>query len=159
MTASRRCTATTQSGRPCRAWAMHDTDPPRCAIHAGRAVGGAPPGNRNAVTHGYYTAPDLSGETCARPEDVPRIDLNRIILDLAAKQAQLSAMIDHCLQDINGHDLRDIARLMALHAQTASRLGRLLRDQDALSGNTADQLQEAINFALDELSEEWGVEL
>ena len=151
MTASRRCTATTHSGRPCRAWAMHHTNPPRCAIHAGRALGGAPPGNRNAVTHGYYTTPDLSGDL--------HIDLNRIILDLAAKQAQLSAMIDHCLQDINGHDLRDIARLMALHAQTASRLGRLLRDQDALSGNTADQLQEAIDFALDELSEEWGVEL
>jgi hypothetical protein len=122
---------------------MHGTDPPRCAIHAGRATGGAPPGNRNAVTHGFYTTPDLSGD--------PKIDLNRVILDLAAKQAQLSAMIDHCVQDINGHDLRDIARLMALHAQTASRLGRLLRDQEALSDNTTDILHE--------LSEEWGVEL
>jgi hypothetical protein len=31
---SRRCSATTNSGRPCRAWAIASTDPPLCAAHA-----------------------------------------------------------------------------------------------------------------------------
>jgi uncharacterized protein YjcR len=40
---------------------MYGTAPPLCVIHARCATGSAPPGNRNAVTHGYYTAPDVSG--------------------------------------------------------------------------------------------------
>ena len=46
------CSGTVNGGEPCSAYAMHDTDPPLCASHAGRA--GAPKGNTNAVTHGYY---------------------------------------------------------------------------------------------------------
>jgi len=53
---SRRCTARTQDGSPCRAWAVRGTEPPRCSAHAGRNVGaGAPAGNQNAKTHGAYS--------------------------------------------------------------------------------------------------------
>lgn len=51
----RRCSAVRADGEACRAWAMRDSQPALCAIHAGRNVGGgAPPGNRNAWRHGYY---------------------------------------------------------------------------------------------------------
>jgi hypothetical protein len=53
----RRCTSTTRSGRPCRAWAVRGTDPPAGAAHAGRNVGaGAPEANQNARTHGFYAS-------------------------------------------------------------------------------------------------------
>ena len=49
------CSHTTRAGRPCRAWAVHGTDPPACSAHAGRNVGaGARPGNQNARTHSFY---------------------------------------------------------------------------------------------------------
>ena len=52
---SRRCSHRTRSGARCRAWAVHGTDPPACSAHAGRNVGaGAPRGNQNARTHGFY---------------------------------------------------------------------------------------------------------
>lgn len=47
------CSAQTKAGKACKAWAIHGSNPPLCSAHAGRA--GAPPGNSNAVKHGYYS--------------------------------------------------------------------------------------------------------
>jgi hypothetical protein len=58
-----------------------------------------------------------------------------------------------------GVPLRELAHLLALHSQNAARLGRLLRDQRALSGEAADGLSNAITQALDELATEWGIDL
>jgi uncharacterized protein YjcR len=59
---SRKCSHTTNSGRPCKAWAVEGTDPPACSAHAGRNVGaGAPAGNQNRQAHGFY-APTLTEE-------------------------------------------------------------------------------------------------
>jgi len=48
----------------CRAWAIRDSDPPRCSAHTPGKVG-APPGNRNNFTHGFYASTlhpdDLAG--------------------------------------------------------------------------------------------------
>jgi hypothetical protein len=81
-----------------------------------------------------------------------------IILDLLAKQKRLSRLIDDCLAD-DHPPVQDLARLLAIHSQNAARLGRLLRDKHALSDRAADAMARAIDHALDELSEEWGLEL
>lgn len=47
------CSATTRAGKPCRAWSIHDSDPPLCSAHAGRA--GAPANNQNRYVHGFYS--------------------------------------------------------------------------------------------------------
>jgi hypothetical protein len=80
-----------------------------------------------------------------------------VIRDLAAKQQRLSEYIDRCLAG-DALSPSDMARLLALHGLNASRLGRLLRDQDAL-GVADDALTEIMNQVLDGLSAEWGVEL
>jgi hypothetical protein len=85
--------------------------------------------------------------------------INGIIGDLASKQAQLSALINRCLESAPEPDVGDLVRLLRIHGQNASRLGRLLRDRRALSGDAADGLLGAIAQALDELSTEWGVDL
>ena len=147
-----RCTALTARGTPCKAWAMADTDPPRCAAHGGsRKHPGAPEGNRNALKHGFYAQPQQ-----------PLTDIADIIADLAAKQAALSAHIDDALSDADDDTrphLVDLVKLFSLHGQNASRLGRLLRDQRALSGDAADGISGAIAQALDELSTELGTAL
>jgi glucans biosynthesis protein len=48
-----RCGARTRSGKPCRAPAVEGK--PRCRMHGGAAVSGAPRGNKNAQKHGFYT--------------------------------------------------------------------------------------------------------
>ncbi|MFW6097036.1 MAG: hypothetical protein ACOC9Z_03120, partial [Chloroflexota bacterium] len=41
----RKCGAQTRSGRPCRSWALPESEPPRCSVHGN----GAPPAERQCV--------------------------------------------------------------------------------------------------------------
>ena len=51
----RKCSAVCRNGRPCQAWALVDSEPALCSVHAGKNVGaGAPKGNKNAMKHGIY---------------------------------------------------------------------------------------------------------
>ena len=154
-TRGRRCTATCADGSPCRAWAVHGTEPPRCAPHGGgRAPVGAPLGNENARTHGFY----LQHDPPELPEDLSpdACTIDVVIEDLFRKQMRLSRYIDDRLDDLPPAEL---VRFCSLHAQTSSRLGKLLRDRDALTDDREDGMSRAIGQALSELGEEWGVDL
>jgi hypothetical protein len=147
---SQRCTATTSQGAPCRAWAVRGSDPPRCAPHGGGSCPvGAPADNDNARVHGYYAMPDKEPQS-----------IEEVIADLSQKQAALSGLIANGISNPNT-DLtkEDLVKIFAIHGQNASRLGKLLRDQRALSGEAADGIAAAIGRALDELSTELGVDL
>jgi hypothetical protein len=149
---SRRCTATSADGSPCRAWAVHGSDPPRCAPHGGgRAPACAPLGNQNARTHGFYatTRPPAGRE-------LRECTIECVIADLYDKQQSLSRYIDEKLDELSPANL---ARLLGIHAQSCSRLGRLLRDRDALTGGFSAEMDRIIEQTLTELGEEWGVEL
>jgi hypothetical protein len=84
------------------------------------------------------------------------LTIEEVIRDLAAQQAWLSNHIDNQRDELNTVNL---ARLLALHGQNASRLGRLLRDQRVLSGEAADSIAGAIDQAFDELSIIFGMQL
>jgi len=105
---------------------------------------GAQPRNSNARTHGGYAAPLK-----------PLITITEILADAQARQAQLSAYIEEAVAE--GLDTKSVVALFGLHAQNASRLGRLLRDQRALGGQAAEGLTAAIAAALDELGTEIGL--
>ena len=53
MLSSQRCGAKTRSGKPCMAPAVSERK--RCRMHGGSPGSGAPPGNNNALKHGWYT--------------------------------------------------------------------------------------------------------
>jgi len=134
--ASRRCSATTKAGDPCKAWAVHDSH--LCAAHSG--VVGAPQGNQNRRTHGFYVVP------------VKMDGIGDVADDLLRKQQQLSGYIDD--QMAEGLDSDEMIKLLSLLAQNASRLGRLLRDKRALDGESPDGLLEAISKIFDEVNTE-----
>lgn len=141
-----RCTGTTANGTPCKRWATPGSDPPRCAAHptvGEPAAAGAPKGNQNAVKHGYYKSP-------AEP---PRT-IEDIFTGLAARQAQIEDYLNTNLHDLDG---KDLACIVALYAQNASRLSRILRDKRQMGGST-DELEKAISRVLGELADEWGIE-
>jgi hypothetical protein len=139
---SRRCGVIHPSGQPCRAWAMRGSDPPRCGAHSG---GAARAGNKNAWKPGAHA------RTGAHPVQIH--DIGDVVADLQRKMARLSELIDGC------EDPEALIKLMSLHAQVASRLGRLERDKRALDGKAADGLLDAIGKALDEISTELGIKL
>jgi hypothetical protein len=109
-------------------------------VHSGKV--GAPPANHNAEKHGFYSRPSRKLES-----------LSDVIEDLQAKMTRVSDLID-CSEDPS-----EVVTLFGLYAQSANRLGRLLRDQRALSGESGDALMDAIGKALDELSTELGIQL
>jgi hypothetical protein len=141
-----KCLATTAKGQPCRAWAVHDSNPPRCAAHGGSKTPiGAPLGNSNAQTHGAYA------ESGGDP-----VDLSARIRDLDRRITGLSQYIDDNMHEL---DPRDYAALLALHGQLSSRLGRLMRDRASLGGDHDDELHQAMNEALDLVAQDLGIEL
>jgi len=141
---SRKCSFRHRDGRTCRAWAIRGSDPPRCAAHQ---EDGGPVGNKKRQSHGFQVQPvrDLR-------------DIDDVVEDALVKQTQLSAFIEQKVAE-GEMEVKEMAKLLALHGQNAVRIGRLLRDQRALSGKSADGLLEAIGAALDELSTELGIEL
>lgn len=118
-----------------------------------------PPHSRQRPRPGLERGSREAGAGPARDGEM----LRDLVLDLVAKQRALSALIDRCLAgEAAGSDpvsARDLARLMALHSQNAARLGRLLRDKHALSGDDGDSAAGALDEALDALSAEWGIKL
>jgi len=162
MSPPRRCTAQTSTGRPCRAWAVRDANPPLCAAHGGgRQPIGAPQGNRNAETHGAYSSPLEGGHPKGGEGGV---DLDERIADLDRRIIRLGQFIDGCtIGDPEATDgtitVADYIRLVALYGQLCSRLGRLMRDREQLAGGEPEELQQAINEALDSIRTELGVDL
>jgi hypothetical protein len=91
----------------------------------------------------------------AAPGQDPAATIAEILADLTRNQARLTELIDAADPD----DVPTLIRLFSVYSQNATRMGRLLRDQRALSGAAADGLAGAIAQALDELSSELGREL
>ena len=135
-----RCSALTKSGQPCRAWAVKGTT--ACAAHS-REVG-APIGNKNRQTHGFYSSDGRKIET-----------IDDVVADLLAKQEKLSGFID----GFNGDNVQDLLPVLSLLGQNASRIGRLLRDQKIVGGDSADKALLLLDQALDELDREFEADL
>lgn len=144
---SRRCTAICLDGSPCRAWAVRGSEPPCCAAHGGVC---APRAGGSALEDPL----DAPGEQADPPEDCT---IEAVIADLFQQQRQLDAYLRRAWH--SEIDVRELAQLLRVHGQNAQRLGRLLRDRRALSGKAADGIAGAMAMALDELSNELGIDL
>ena len=151
------CSHTTKRGQPCRAPVIPGTDPPTCASHAGRNVGaGAPRGNQNRTTHGYYSrafSPDELADLVACADDISLDD------EIACARFTLRTLVT-LLRDLDPNPAQvDLhARLTALILQGARTIARLLRDQRALSGPAGDGYSAAFTHMLDEIATELGLD-
>jgi hypothetical protein len=135
----RHCSHHTASGQACKAWAVHGTDPPLCSAHAGRNVGaGARLDNENRRTHGFYA------KAVTREE----------LADLVAHEDSLSLTPEIACAPVAFRRL-----LHHLTTSGARTVARLLHVQNELGGGPSDELPAAISKALDELGEEWDVDL
>jgi len=146
----------------CRAWAIRGSDPPLCSAHAGRSLGaGAPPGNQNARTHGFYASAitrDELADILTHAADttldseiaITRIALRRVFTMLLSGTTPGP--------DPRPLDAQDYARLISLAFQGSSTISRLLRAKSALPDDP-NAPPSFLDQVLDELSVEWGVEL
>lgn len=164
-----RCSATTKTGKPCRAYALHGSKPPLCSAHSGCNEGaGAPPRNQNANQHGFYgraysveELADLIAHAANMTLDdeiaAVRVGIQRAMLRISDGRTTDT--------DAEGYELErdltpvEIANLTGLLFTGANTVARLLRARRAIGGEAADGIAGAIAQALDELSTELGIEL
>ena len=148
----------------CRAWAVRDSRPPLCAAHGDRR-GGAPLGNQNARTHGFY-ASTLNPEELADLDDAGELagdatlDAEIVIARIALRR------LLHMFQTgtTPGRDpqpltAQDYACVIGLAFRGCGTLSRLLRARRDLGGEQLDAFHIFIDEILDFLSEEWGGQL
>lgn len=154
---SKRCSAATTSGAPCKAWAVRDTDPPLCSTHAGRTHGaGAPYGNQNAVRHRFYSHFFNNQELADMVANLDNVD--DIDDEIAIVRVLLARLLPK-LESPADLPTAEVAALVPLVLNSTGRIAHLLRDRRALSGQAGDSLLQALGVALDELSTEWNTDL
>ena len=130
LTPSRRCSHLPAGGQPCQAWAVHGSDPPLCSAHAGRNIGaGAPLGNRNRLTHGFYsTAFNLEELEDVQDHDPDSVLKSEIACARVALRRVMSILADPN-RDLPAWEYAKLATLAFYGARTVA---RLLRDQKDL---------------------------
>ena len=96
----------------------------------------------------------VSDSDAADIDDVSVID--DVILNLHERHTLLSRYIDHHWHDLSP---RQLAQVLSLHGENASRLARLLRDRSAIHGEPDDPLEVDFAVALALLSQKWGIDL
>lgn len=148
------CEATTKAGARCSAFAVHGSDPPRCSAHLGRNAGaGAPPGNQNRRTHGFYSRHFTQAET----EDLTALVDGSLDSEINVVRVALRRALA-VLQD-DGSDPEVVAALVPLVFAGGRTVARLMRDKRILSGEGSAAIMSELAEALETLGEEWGVEL
>jgi hypothetical protein len=123
---------------------------------------GAPPGNQNRLVHGFYATilqPKDRDDLVAYAADAT-LDAEIVIARVALRRI-LGMLLTGCTPGPDGIPLTawDYARFAGLAFQGAGTISRLLRARKILTGDRESALSRAIDQALDELGEEWGVEL
>lgn len=154
------CSHTTAAGKSCKAWAMRDPSPdgqpPACAIHAGRARGGAPPANQNARTHGFY------GRLLSQQEVVDVIshaaDMS-LDEEIACARVALRRVLEFVQQDAGELDPDQYIQVIKLIFYGTRTIGRLLSERSTLTSESAQQIADFVNQALDRMGEKWGRQL
>ena len=152
------CSHTTRAGKPCRAWAVKDTEPPACAAHAGLTApgAGAPLANQNARTHGFY------GRTLSEQELADLVvyasDLS-LDAEIACARVALRRTLEFIRQDPGQLNCSQFLQAAGLIFQGTRTISQLLRDRQNLSAGSGDPFLAIMDQALDGLSEEWGIPL
>lgn len=152
---SRKCSATTKAGSPCRAWALTDSDPPLCSAHSGANEGaGAPKGNQNARTHGFYATHFTLEEINALSAHLHREQLTDEIALTRTALNRLTAYLNDL--DLSHAEYLEVFDLILT---ATGRIASLLRINKAIAPENSDLFSNVFAIALDELSERLGVDL
>jgi hypothetical protein len=150
---------------------MHGSDPPACTAHAPRGVDpkvppgqgeglrrrvGAPPGNQNARTHGFYArtlSPQEMGDLVSYAASMSLDD------EVACARVALRRVLEFVRQDSSDLNQDQYIQVVKLVFYGTRTIARLLRERTTLSDAAADRLTRIFGKVLDDLGTEWGREL
>lgn len=144
---ARRCSARRKDGRPCRAWAVRDSQPALCASHRNLAAGDDPDA-QDFDLHAY-TLDELADLIYRREQQSLRDELR-------FTQAGVLAILRRWKGELTEDEF---ARLMTLLHSSARTITGIIRAQQAAAKRDKDQLPAHRAAALSDLGAEWGMDL
>ena len=140
-----KCSAVCRDGQPCQAWAIRDSEPALCSVHAGRNEGGGgQPGNQNALKHGYYAK-------AIRPESLPIEKMQDLALfgELVMGRYVLGELAAYLVrEDVPAEKKLSVVPLINSTIRTVVYVAKHIK-KDPFDWDEV----------LDELGEEWGMDL
>lgn len=158
-----RCSATRQDGRPCRAWALKGSSPPRCRVHARQtparaALVPASPGRAEpspSETRGCFYRQALTPSEVA--DLIPVAGDLSLQDEIALTRITLRRVVN-LLEDRSLHP-DQVANLSKLVLTGVRTVAHLLRQHQALTGSGADSYAVAMGVGLDALGSQLGIDL
>jgi len=160
MTHSSKCAAFRADGRPCRAWARRNSDPPRCNVHAksegqsaATPVTPAKPGAHGDVRDGFYDGRFTLQEIADLVTKNAGDDLTD---EVAAARVAVRRTLRHMEEALTPGEFTHLVQVIFTGTNT---IVRLLQAQQDLADPHAERFYQAIGQALDEMSKEIKVEL
>lgn len=128
----------------------------RGAVSQGDALEQVSEGGGRASEDGFYSqmlSPDELADVVAYAAELTLAD------EIACTRVAVRRTLEFLSQGRGSLSESDYLRAAGLVFQGARTMARLLRDQQALLGDSTDRLTSIFDAALDGLSEEWGIEL
>jgi hypothetical protein len=175
--AKRHCSFSTKEGHPCKAWAVHGSDPPACSSHL-RANQGFCAGGRAGSRGGGWEDAWPQDLRPSLDEEIPEAGFYRHTLsdeeladlvvyaagltlddEIACTRMAVRRTLELLQERSDSMSEAEYLRATGLVFQGARTIARLLREQKALTGGEDSRLQAIIDAALDGLSEDLGIEL
>ena len=145
----KQCKATTKRGTRCKRLAKAGSD--FCGLHNGSGRRpGAPPGNQNARKHGFYSR-------IYTEEDLADIASVAAAADLSDEIALLRVFIRRVA--LEGVETMEAPELLSAISRACGRLTQMLKARRQISGEAADDFQQALAEVLDGLAEELDLSL
>jgi len=148
-----KCTATTKANRPCRAYAVRGTDPPRCSVHRKVGTGPSQPAASAPAGRDFYRR-SYSLEEIA--DLVAREAGDDLEDEISAARVATRRVMEQLQRELDPAEYGKLARVVFTGSNTVA---RLLRIQRLLARESEDGIASAIEEALDELEKDLGLEL
>ena len=185
----RACSFRTKAGQPCRAWAVHGSDPPACSAHLrasvcasapwgqvpgppraglGEGQGARPGGRERLLAELFDDALDEIPEAGFYSSSLSEEELADLVSyaeeesledEIACARITVRRTLGFLNRERDSMSESEFLRAAALLFQGARTIALLVREQRALTGGDDSRLDEIFDAALDVLSEEWGIEL
>ncbi len=152
MNLSRRCSDRRADGRPCRGWALKESEPPLCYAHT-RMHSEDSKDVPNAVKKSFYN----SSYTLEEIADLVGLAIDDSLEDeLAATRIAVRRVLQQLKEELSPDEYAHMAGIIFRGTNTVA---RLLRVQHALSKEADQLIASWIGEALDSLGGDFGLEL
>ena len=157
MRLKRRCSGRRADGRPCRGWALKESEPPLCYVHAKQAASRAK--SAGAGEREEPEKQDFYSRHYTLEEVADRVGLamdDSLDDEIAATRIAVRRVMEQLKKELTADEYAHMASLIFRGTNTVA---RLLRVRRSLSEDMQSEFEQGIGEALDVVGDDVGLDL